>query len=82
MDQLCADAIYECPALTVIAVNRARVAPAHSQYGYRCHAECQPIAIIVKRTTGVEALDMHGEDVDINELCPKVPELAELLARS
>ena len=80
MDQLRANTVYERPTLTVITVNHARVAPVHSQYGYRCHAECQPIAIIVKRPTGVEALDMRGEDVDISLLCRKVPELAELLA--
>lgn len=79
MTTLRAAMVYQSAATSVVAVESIEFHHHRSPSGMQLFGKLQPVAIVVKNQTGINAFDLFNEPLGLDDLMHKVPNLAVIL---
>ncbi|MDJ0740002.1 MAG: hypothetical protein QNJ91_09810 [Gammaproteobacteria bacterium] len=74
--------IYRDATVTIVAVDSSAVRSSRAALGFHLAGHREPVAIIVSGADGIEALDMHGQNLELGRLRREIADIAAHIASS
>jgi hypothetical protein len=70
---------FELRQIMIVVLARQTVSTSRGESHIQFYAQKEPAAVIYSTATGHKAIDMEGQEIDLQELLLQVPGLADML---